>query len=116
MKLVSWEKGTLLGAVIAAIAASLCCIGPLVLLAFGMGGAWLSTYTQLPWLRPVSIVVACALLILTFWKLYITPKHCADDGRCTQSKSLRIQRIIFWIIAVLVFLLVAFPWYACLFN
>jgi hypothetical protein len=30
----------LIGGVLAAIAASLCCIGPLVLVMLGMGGAW----------------------------------------------------------------------------
>lgn len=34
------EKGSLIAGVLAAIGASVCCVGPLVLLALGIGGSW----------------------------------------------------------------------------
>ncbi|MGR5415051.1 mercuric transporter MerT family protein, partial [Vibrio astriarenae] len=33
-------KGPLVAGVLAAIGASVCCVGPLVLLALGIGGSW----------------------------------------------------------------------------
>lgn len=34
------ERRTIVGVIIAAIAASVCCVGPLALLALGISGAW----------------------------------------------------------------------------
>ncbi len=115
MSSLSWTKGSLIGAVIGAIAASLCCVWPLVLLAFGIGGAWVSTLTHLDFLRPIGIVVTVFFLGLVYWKLYITPRRCATEQRCAKPAIRRSQRLIFWIVVVLLVLLLAFPWYAALF-
>ena len=115
MKKLNGGKGTLIGAIAAAIVASLCCVGPLVLLALGIGGAWISTLTQLEFLRPIAIIITLLFLVVAFWKLYITPKRCAVDKPCANPKLLRLQRIIFWIVTILLLLLLAFPWYAFLF-
>jgi mercuric ion transport protein len=40
-------KGSLLAGVIAGIGASVCCVGPLVLLGFGISGAWIGNLTAL---------------------------------------------------------------------
>lgn len=112
----SWQnKGSLLGAIITAIAASLCCVGPLVLLSLGIGGAWISTLTRLEFLRPIGILLTVIFLFLAFWKLYISPKRCTINKPCAKPENLRVQRTIFWIITVLLLLLLAFPWYAFLF-
>ena len=41
-------RGALVGGGLAAILASTCCLGPLVLVSAGVGGAWISTLTGLP--------------------------------------------------------------------
>ena len=115
MKKMFGGKGSLFAAIIAAVAASLCCVGPLVLLALGISGAWVSSLTQLEFLRPIGIIITFIFLVLAFWKLYITPRRCAIDKPCAKPQTLRIQRIVFWAVTVLVLLLLAFPWYAFLF-
>ena len=40
-------KGSIAAGVLAAIGASVCCVGPLVLLALGISGAWVSNLTAL---------------------------------------------------------------------
>lgn len=112
MKLIKTTSSSLLGATIAAIAASLCCVAPLVLLTLGIGGAWVSTLTQFEFLRPWAIGLTLLLLGLAFWQLYITPKRCPIDKPCAKPKALYIYRIIYWIVAVLLILLLSFPWYA----
>ena len=37
---------------LAAIGASICCVGPLLLLSLGIGGAWVSTLTSMESVRP----------------------------------------------------------------
>ncbi|WP_244946910.1 mercuric transporter MerT family protein [Legionella israelensis] len=115
MKDLKLANGSLIGAIIAGIAASLCCVGPLVLLALGISGAWISTLTHLEFLRPFGIAITLFFLVLVFWKLYITPRRCSVDQLCGKPTGLRSYRIIFWVVTVLLLALLAFPWYAFLF-
>ena len=43
---------SLVAAILAAIGASVCCVGPLVLLALGIGGAWIGNLAALEPYRP----------------------------------------------------------------
>lgn len=115
MKSFHWEKGALIGAIVAAVVASLCCVGPLVLLAFGISGAWLGTLTHLPLLRPLGMIVTLLCLSLAFWRLYVMPKRCGVETACAKPALLHIQRIIFWLVTIVLLLLLTFPWYAFLF-
>lgn len=103
---------SLLGAALAAIGASLCCVGPFVLLMLGVGGAWISTLTALEPLRPVFIGLVVVLLGLAFRKLYLVPETCASDQACADPTVRRRQRAVFWTISGLLLALIAFPWYA----
>jgi mercuric ion transport protein len=44
-----------IGAVLAAIGASVCCVGPLLLISLGIGGAWMSAFTSMETVRPYFI-------------------------------------------------------------
>lgn len=102
-------------AVIAAIGASLCCIGPLVLLAMGIGGAWISYLTALEPYRPIFIGITLVFLFLAFRQLYLVPRKCAPGDVCAIPTTLRNQRIIFWVATVILLALLAFPWYGTVF-
>ncbi len=110
-----WTLSALGGAIIGAIVASLCCIGPLLLLALGVSGVWISTFTQLEFLRPIGIIITLVFLTFAFWRLYLMPLQCSIDKPCAKPGNLRVQRLIFWVIALLLILLLTFPWYAFLF-
>lgn len=109
-------KGSLIAAIVTAIASSLCCVAPLILLTLGISGAWVSTLTHLEFIRPIGISLTIFFLGLAFWKLYINPKSCSANTLCVQPKVLRCYRIIFWIITVFLVVLMTFPWYAGLFG
>ena len=71
-------KGSLFASAMAAIAASLCCVGPLVLVMLGAGGAWVSNLRVLePW-RPLFIgltvvfIVGLRTLIVSGWRRALT--------------------------------------------
>ena len=55
MRSVLNTKSTLAGAVLAGIGASACCVGPLLLLSMGIGGAWIVHLTALEPYRPVFL-------------------------------------------------------------
>jgi mercuric ion transport protein len=101
-----------LGAVLAAIGASACCIGPLVLVSLGIGGAWMTTLTSMEPLRPVFLIATLIFIGLAFRKLYLAPESCKTGAVCANEAVLRRQRILFWAGSAILIALLAFPWYA----
>lgn len=115
MKTTQIAGGSLVVAVLAAIGASVCCVLPLVFVVLGIGGAWISAVTHVEVLRPIAIGLTLLCLSIAFWKLYITPKTCAIDKPCAQPKVLQRQRLIFWVVTLLILALIGFPWLVPLF-
>lgn len=105
----SW---TSVGAVVAAIGASICCIGPLLLLSLGISGAWISTLSSFESVRPFFIFLSIIFIGLGYRKLYLLPGECDKDKPCPLSKVEKKQIFIFWIGSILILLLLAFPLYA----
>lgn len=103
---------SLIAGAVAAITASVCCVGPLVLLMLGVGGAWISNLTALEPLRPIFIGVTLVFLGFAFRKLYLVPPACAPGTACVAPGNLRKQRALFWVLAIFVLALLTFPWYA----
>ena len=108
-------KQTLFASALAAIGASLCCVAPLALVTLGIGGAWMATLTRLEPARPVFVVLALGLLALAWRKLYRPSAACRPGKPCVDGAVLHRQRLIFWLAAIPLLLLLAFPWYAALF-
>ena len=67
------KRWGLIGAVGAAVAASICCLGPLVLLFLGVGGAWIVSLTALEPYRPLFVLVTFGFLSLAFYTVYGKP-------------------------------------------
>jgi mercuric ion transport protein len=56
------RKASLIGGALAALVASLCCLGPLVLVTAGVSGAWIAGLAAFePWLL---FWIMCAMLVL----------------------------------------------------
>ncbi|MGH8353511.1 MAG: mercuric transporter MerT family protein [Pseudomonas sp.] len=108
-------KGSLIAAALAASGASVCCVGPFVLLALGIGGTWVSSLTAMAPYRPLSIGLTLLFLGLALRKLYLVPQVCAADTACAERRRLKRQRLGFWIVAVLLLGLLAVPSRAPLF-
>ena len=106
---------SMIAATMAAIGASLCCVGPLVLLALGIGGTWISNLTALEPYRPIFIVITLMFLFLAFRKLYLLPRQCGPEDACALPGVLRNQRIIFWSVSILLIALLTFPYYGLVF-
>jgi mercuric ion transport protein len=100
------------GAVLAAIGASACCVGPFLLLSLGISGAWISTLTAMEPARPFFIILTLVFLVLGYRKLY-QPPSCSDElANCSIPDIQSRQRRVFWISASLILMLLAFPWLA----
>lgn len=102
-------KNTLIASVLAAIGASVCCVGPLILLALGIGGTWVGSLTAVEPYRPIFIIITLFFLGLAFRKLYLVPQVCAPDTPCADPRTIKRQLLTFWIVAVLLLSLLALP-------
>jgi len=112
------SRQTMIASVMAGIGASACCTAPLVLLALGIGGVWVTTLTQLEPLRPYFSATALVLLFLAWHKLYRAPLACEPGVPClpcAQPAGQKRQRMIFWVVAITLLTLLAFPSFAPLF-
>ena len=108
-------KRALIGGVLASVGASACCVGPLVLLSLGIGGAWIGSLTRLEPYRPLFIVLVLVFLGLALRTLYFAPRNCDAEAVCALDRTRRAQRIVFWIVSPLLLGLVAIPWLLPLF-
>jgi len=109
------DNRSMIAAVIAAVGASICCVGPLVLLALGIGGTWISNLTALEPYRPIFIGITLVFLFLAFRQLYLVPAACAPGDACAVPATRRNQRLIFWVVTVLLIALLTFPYYGTVF-
>ena len=109
--MVSFRKHLWAGAG-AALIGSLCCVGPLVLLALGVSGAWIGQLTALEPYRPLFILAMLIFLALAFRQLYLLPPRCEPGETCADPRRVRRQRRVFWVVLVGLAALIAFPWYA----
>lgn len=108
-------KSSLIASAAAAIGASVCCVGPLVLLALGVGGSWLGHLTAMEPYRPFFVGLTLIFLAFAFRQLYLVPQVCAPGTPCADSNTIKRQRRIFWIVGVLLLSLLAVPLLAPLF-
>ena len=108
-------KASLVAGILAAIGASVCCVGPLVLLALGIGGAWIGNLTAFEPYRPLFVGMTLVFLGLAFRKLYLVAPACAPDTLCARPETAKRQRLVFWAVAALLLGLLAVPWFAPLF-
>lgn len=105
-----------LGAVSAAVLASLCCVGPLLFVTLGVGAGLGSTFKPL---RPVFIVLTLGFLAAGFYVVYFrkradTGAACAPDGSCAVPRSRTRDRVLLWIATVLALVLLTFPQWSIL--
>jgi len=106
----------LIGGVLAAIAASLCCIGPLVLVMLGMGGAWVSSLSAMEPFRPYLLGIAIIFLFFAWKKIYRTEAEvCTPGSLCAKPHTNTVYKLMFWIMAALIVIALASPYIAPLF-
>ena len=60
---------------LAALAATSCCILPVLLFSLGISGAWIGNFTQLAPYKPIFVTVTLALLGAGYWLVYRASKR-----------------------------------------
>jgi mercuric ion transport protein len=109
------------GAVAAALLASLCCVGPLVFVTLGVGASLASRFEPL---RPVFTILTLGLLATAFYSVYgagvaVDPGQksglsCGPEGACTVPRKRTRERVLLWAATLVALLLLTFPQWSLL--
>jgi len=95
---------------IAAIFASACCLGPLVLVTLGISGAWISNLTALESYRPLFLTAALLAMFFAWRRIYRPRDQCQPGEACAEAQVNKVYRILFWIVAALIVAASVFPY------
>jgi mercuric ion transport protein len=108
-------SGALLVGGVAAILASTCCLGPLVLVALGLSGAWIGNLTLLEPYRPFFIGGALVALFFAGRRIFRPAGSCQPGEVCAVPRTRRIYKIVFGIVSALVLVALLYPYVVKLF-
>lgn len=87
-----------LGGILGAIAASSCCVIPLILFSLGIGGAWIGNLTALAPYKPLFVAGTAGLLGYGFYLVYWKPRRaCAAGAACARPIPSRLVQLALWI-------------------
>ena len=88
-------RGALATGGVAAILASTCCLGPLVLVALGFSGAWIGNLTVLEPYRPIFIGAALVALFFAYRRIFRPVQACKPGEVCAipQVQTLRVPTL-----------------------
>ena len=102
-------RGALATSGAAAILASTCCLGPLVLVALGFSGAWIGNLTVLEPYRPIFIGAALVALFFAYRRIFRPGQACKPGEVCAIPQVRGSYKLMFWIVVALVLVALAFP-------
>ena len=102
-------RASLLVGGLAAILASTCCLGPLVLLMLGIGGAWIGNLTALEPYRPIFMGVAAVALFLSYRRIFRPSRECRPGEVCAVPQVRTTYKALFGLVVILLVIAAGFP-------
>lgn len=115
MQNIKQTRTSLFAGAMAAILASACCLGPLVLVTLGVSGAWIGNLAALEPYRPLFIGVALVAMVFAWRRIFRPVGSCQPDQVCAVPKVKAAYKILFWMVTALVLIAFAFPYVLPLF-
>lgn len=104
-----YGRGALATGGVAAILASTCCLGPLVLVMLGFSGAWIGNLTMLEPYRPFFIGAALVALFIAYRRIFRPVQACKPGEVCAIPQVRGSYKLMFWTVVALVLAAIAFP-------
>jgi len=104
----------IVGAIISAIGACICCTGPIALAIIGVSTAGL--FSKLESLRPYLIGITTILLGLAFYLTYRKKEELCEGGECKTSGTQKLKKTTLWIATFLIIVLFASPYIINVFS
>lgn len=101
--------GALLAGGLAAILASACCLGPLLLVMLGFSGAWIANLAVLEPCRPIFLALALVAMFFAWRGIFRSSRSCKPGAVCAVPRVQRAYTLMFCVVAVLVLIALVFP-------
>lgn len=108
-------SGTLIAGGLAAVLASTCCLGPLVLITLGVSGAWIGNLTMLEPYRPIFIGAALIAMFFAWRRIFRPVQDCKLGEICAIPQVQTTYKLIFWVVVALILVALGFPYVMPLF-
>lgn len=107
------QKLVAAGGILGAVAASSCCIVPLLLFSLGVSGAWIGNLTRLAPYQPYFIAVTLACLGYGYWLVRRAHRTaCAEGAACSRPLSNKVVTTALIVATLLVAAALAFDFLA----
>lgn len=107
------QRLAITGGLLGALAATSCCIMPLVLFSLGAGGAWIGNLTALAAYQPIFVTLTLGFLGYGYWLVYFRPAAaCAEGDACASPLPKRLVKLGLWAATFIVATALAFPFVA----
>ncbi len=103
------DKFLTTGSVITALLSSLCCVGPLVLVGFGIGST--AFFSEFNSLRPYLIGIAIIFIAPAFYLVYKKREVKCEDGSCKFQSASKWNKVAVWFAVFAVFFFISFPYF-----
>lgn len=93
----------------AALLASACCLGPLLLLMLGISGAWIGSLSALQAYQPFFLAASLLALVLAARRIWRPAATCIPGQVCAAPRVRRLYQGAFVVVALLVLFALGFP-------
>ena len=103
------------GGLFGAIAASTCCVLPVILFALGISGAWISNLVSLARYKPFFIVISLVFVGTGFWMVYFKPNISIpkiQSTSCYRPFSEKTIKIMLWFSVIIILIVFLIPYIA----
>jgi len=102
---------TTFGGIAGALAMTSCCILPLVLVSFGVGGVWIAQLTALYAYKWYTFAIASGFILYGFWKIRQAEQgECRDGTVCARPVNRRVMKSLLWLAAAVTGIAMIFPY------
>lgn len=111
----AWAMPTRLlvaGGFVSALAASTCCVLPLLFVSVGISGVWIGSLTALAPYQPIFLGAAAASIAAGFWSVYRRRRAACAGPECGTPTSQRITKVALWAGLVVLIIAGSAEWWA----
>ncbi len=106
------QKASLIGGIVASLAAASCCFGPLLFALLGVSSAGM--LSKLEPYRPYMTVITLIFLGTAFFYTYKKKpaSECEDGSYCANRKADKWNKIILWMATFIILSFLTFPYWS----
>jgi mercuric ion transport protein len=95
--------------ILGAVAASSCCVLPLLFVSVGVSGAWIGNLTALAAYQPYIVLITLTALGYGFYSVYWRTRQVCEDDACERPLPRPAVKFSLWLGTMLILSALLFP-------